>query len=195
MDRSSTGGYLDVLDWWKSSILILTWSADAMDAASANGDLSVLHWWKSSGLRLLWSEKAIDRASRARAGLVGFERTGANMESFRDGFRELEGASVRTRMVEIKRTGSEMSVKVINLASENGHVDALEWGKSSGLQLKCNRYAIDNASSKGHLEVLKCCKANGLEIRWSEVATTNAIRNGHTELGGGNRTGQSRSEV
>ncbi|KAJ3375567.1 hypothetical protein HDU84_000581, partial [Entophlyctis sp. JEL0112] len=64
---------------------------------------------------------------------------------------------------------------LIAYASENGHVDVLEWCKNSGLKMNWINMA-------GSVEVLEWWKNSGLELKWSSHAIGNAMRNKRIDI-------------
>jgi len=52
-------------------------------------------------------------------------------------------------------------------ASANNHVDVLKWWKSSGLELKWTKGAMDFATLGDHVDILQWWKKRGLEMKWS----------------------------
>jgi len=58
----------------------------------------------------------------------------------------------------------------INLASEIGNVEALQWWFDSGLDSKYDSRAVDRACEFGQLEVLDAWKHSGLELKYTSAA-------------------------
>jgi hypothetical protein len=57
---------------------------------------------------------------------------------------------------------------IILNASQNGHIQVLEWFKISGYNFKYGEYAIMHASSNGHIQVLEWFKNSGYEFKYNE---------------------------
>ncbi len=53
-----------------------------------------------------------------------------------------------------------MHENAINMASEYGHVDVLEWFKNSGFEFRYSELAIKWASEKGHTNILEWFQKN-----------------------------------
>jgi hypothetical protein len=70
----------------------------------------------------------------------------------------------------------------LDWASENGHVNVLEWWLKSGLPLKYNEYALNNASAKGHVNVLEWWFKSGLPLKYNEYALYWASFKGHVNV-------------
>ena len=60
---------------------------------------------------------------------------------------------------------------LIDWASENGHVNVLEWFKNSGYEFKYTSNAIDWASENGHVNVLKWFKKDRKSTRLNSSHT------------------------
>jgi len=67
----------------------------------------------------------------------------------------------------------------INLASEIGNVEALQWWFDSGLDSKYDSRALDRACEFGQLEVLDAWKHSGLELNYTSAAIRKAKRSDH----------------
>jgi len=72
--------------------------------------------------------------------------------------------------------------ELINQASSNGHIDILNWWKSSNLKLKYGTCAINIASHNGHINVLNWWKSSGLGLKYSDDAMDDASINGHINV-------------
>ena len=55
MSSASSNGRVDILEWWKNSGYILSYTDDCIDEASIKGQIEVLEWWKNSGLKLKYT--------------------------------------------------------------------------------------------------------------------------------------------
>ena len=71
---------------------------------------------------------------------------------------------------------------IINNASENGHVQVLEWFKRSGYKFKYDNWAIIRASRYGHVQVLEWFKHSGYKFKYDNYAITWASRYGHVQV-------------
>lgn len=65
IDMASQRGYIDILEWWKTSGLTPAskYTHNAVYWESQNGDIEILEWWLHSGLELKYTEDAMDYAS------------------------------------------------------------------------------------------------------------------------------------
>jgi hypothetical protein len=71
---------------------------------------------------------------------------------------------------------------IIKNASENGHVEILEWFKNSGYEFNYDEDAINKASENGHVEILEWFKNSSYEFNYDEDAINKASKNGHIEI-------------
>lgn len=70
------------------------------------------------------------------------------------------------------------SYYAVDVASENGYIDVLNWWKDSGLYLEYLESAMDRASRNGRINVLIWWKNSGLKLKYSTNAMNWASANG-----------------
>ena len=70
----------------------------------------------------------------------------------------------------------------INYASEIGDVQVLEWFKNSGYEFKYNKWALNFASNNKHVQVLEWFKNSGYELKYNEYAINSASIYGHNNI-------------
>jgi hypothetical protein len=71
---------------------------------------------------------------------------------------------------------------IINNASENGHIQVLEWFKNSGYEFKYDNYAISYASKSGNIKVLEWFKNSGYEFKYDVRAINWASDKGNIKV-------------
>ncbi len=83
-----------------------------------------------------------------------------------------------------KKTGFRLkySADAMNSASANGHTNVLDWWKNSGFELEYSNWAINYASANGHTNVLDWWKKSGLGLKYSCWAINDASANGHINV-------------
>jgi hypothetical protein len=70
----------------------------------------------------------------------------------------------------------------IDLASEYGNVDVLEWWFKSGLPFSYSSNALDTASIHGHINVLEWWLKSNLPLKYTNSALDGASANGHVNV-------------
>ncbi|KAI6029416.1 hypothetical protein BKA83DRAFT_102630 [Pisolithus microcarpus] len=128
--------------------------AEAVDSASRNGKIASLDWWISSGLPFEYTEAA------------------------------LEQASARNRIAAaLLKTGLPLKIgRVMEMASNAGHVDVLEWWASSQLEYPLDRHILQRASTLGKIQVLNWWLGSGLQLIFDHEALIGATRHNRSEV-------------
>ena len=82
------------------------------------------------------------------------------------------------------KTNNEIFVSgdSINCASENNHINILDWLKDSDLEFEYTENAIDSASTNGHINILEWFKNSNLEFKYTDNAIDLASTNGHINI-------------
>jgi ankyrin repeat protein len=70
----------------------------------------------------------------------------------------------------------------LNWASQEGHINVLEWWKKSNLKLKYTDHALDWASLHGHINVLEWWKKSNLKLKYTSRALNWASESGHINV-------------
>lgn len=81
-------------------------------------------------------------------------------------------------------TYSKFGIKkpCMDLASQMGYIQVLNWWKYSGLELKYTSDALDSACRLGHVAVLEWWKCSGLELYYTSNAVDLASHEGHVDV-------------
>ncbi|KAJ1545901.1 hypothetical protein HK096_005802 [Nowakowskiella sp. JEL0078] len=181
IDNASASGFVEVLEWWRTSELPLKWTGKALSEASQNGFVHILDWWNTHGFLenpacYKWVQHAFDIANfKGRVNVLAWWRK-SRIKVQTDDVVFLACSSGHTSVLDFWKGDMRESrilwdERSINEASEYGIVNVLEWWKCSGLQLKYNEDALDNATS---VEVLNWWMSSGLQLRWTHKAMDNA---------------------
>jgi hypothetical protein len=170
-------GKVNILEWWKNSGLELKYDEWVLNFAFRNNHVEVLKWWKNSGLELKYDHDEV----------LEWCKNSVLLEWIKNfGFLDLELKYNGLSLDEAYDNGlslNEVSENALDFASQNGHVELLEWWKISGLEeLKYTENALDWASAYGHVELLEWWKNSGLELKYTEIALNLALQNGQVKV-------------
>jgi ankyrin repeat protein len=181
MDDASENGHIDVLNWWMSSGFEIKYSMSAMDYASQNGHINVLDWWIASGLEIKYSHNAMDLASyNGKIDILNWWIKSTDRTFFNLPIVTMQASSQGTRWM---KSGLKLKyIDCMSRASENNHVDALNWWINSELLFEYETGPVFFASVKGHIDVLDWWKQSGLEFKYNECAINEASANGHIDV-------------
>ncbi|KAL4865612.1 hypothetical protein BDV12DRAFT_188087 [Aspergillus spectabilis] len=158
MDGASRAGFLDVLEWWRTSDLELRYTERALESASAEGRVDVLDWWK----------KAAETAPRTRPLLL---KVGKSVL--------LAAQSGRTASLAwwdasgIPYTHAE---SVARIASTHGHVHVLDfWYKLKGSKMIFDCQVLVGPTKNGHDNVLEWWRRSGLRVEFKTCDIEEAL--------------------
>ncbi|KAI8809852.1 hypothetical protein BJ742DRAFT_802637 [Cladochytrium replicatum] len=140
--------------WWKGCVYNMLWSQAAIDQARIDGHICIFDWWKSSGLEAMVC-CCNQPCKRFQSNWI-------------------------TGLVEIQRIGAEVQQRRVGFGDKRGHLNALEWWKSSGLEMKwTDRYTCTHVT---HLNGEK--RADSRCGRFSEDCIDEGSREGRVYVFG-----------
>ncbi|KAL4922447.1 hypothetical protein BDW62DRAFT_207720 [Aspergillus aurantiobrunneus] len=158
MDGASRAGFVNVLEWWRTSGLELRYTERALESASAEGRVGVLDWWK----------KAAETTSRTRPLLL---KVGKSVL--------LAAQSGRTASLAwwdasgIPYTHAE---SVARIASTHGHVHVLDlWYKLKGAKMIFDCQVLVGPTKNGHDNVLEWWRRSGLRVEFKTCDIEEAL--------------------
>ncbi|KAL4929052.1 uncharacterized protein BDV17DRAFT_82462 [Aspergillus undulatus] len=158
MDGASRAGFVDVLEWWRTSGLELRYTERALESASAEGRVTVLDWWKRSA------------ASATRANPLPL-KVGKSVL--------LAAQSGRTASLAwwdasgIPYTHAET---VARIASTHGHVHVLDfWYKLKGAKMIFDCQVLVGPTKNGHDNVLEWWRRSGLRVEFKTCDIEEAL--------------------
>lgn len=158
MDGASRAGFIDVLEWWRTSGLELRYTERALESASAEGRVDVLNWWK----------KAAETASRACPLPL---KVGKSVL--------LAAQSGRTASLAwwdasgIPYTHAE---SVARIASTHGHVHVLGfWYRLKGAKMIFDCQVLVGPTKNGHDNVLEWWRQSGLRVEFKTCDIEEAL--------------------
>ncbi|KZZ92766.1 Flavoprotein [Ascosphaera apis ARSEF 7405] len=192
VDGASRAGFVNVLEWWRTSGLPLLYTERALEAASAQGHISVLEWWKNTHDTApsyapieLKPGKSVLLAAQSGC-IESLAWWDASAVTYSHGECVARIASnhghvhVLQMWYELKGASMIFDNQVLVGATKNGYVDVLEWWKRSGLRVEfktCDiEEAIEDAVSGAEDRVRQWWEASGLNLgvgmnEWMKVKT------------------------
>lgn len=157
MDGASRAGFLDVLDWWRSSGLELRYTERALEAASAEGRVSVLEWWKRASstspatnpLPLKVGKSVLLAAQSGRAESIAWWDASGIPYSHAESVARIASTHGHVGVLELwhQLKGAKMifDCQVLVGPTKNGHDNVLEWWRRSGLRVEFKTCDIEEA--------------------------------------------------
>ncbi len=196
LDGASRAGFVEVLDWWLSSGLRLSYTERALESASAKGHTDVLEWWKKASesqrgkdgetsLPLKAGKSILAAAQYGRADAIKWWDESGIPYAHEDGVARLASlhghVDVLSLWRELKGNKMIFDNQVLVGATKNGHAGVLEWWKRSGLSVEYKTCDIEEAMEDavgggGEGEVREWWGRNGLNLgvgtgEWMKVKT------------------------
>ncbi|KAK2754278.1 hypothetical protein FQN54_007158 [Arachnomyces sp. PD_36] len=180
VDGASRAGFVDVLEWWRTSGLPLVYSERSLESASAEGNIAVLEWWKRASENApasnpipLRTGKSILLAAQAgcTSSLAWWDASGIPY-THSDSVTRIASTHGHVPVLDlwhrIKGPKLIFDNQVLVGATKNGHVDVLEWWKQSGLRVEfktCDiEEALEDAVSGREESVRRWWDRNGLNL-------------------------------
>jgi len=171
LDGASRGGFINVLEWWRTSGLPLKFTEQALEQASSSGHLAVLEWWKSLSM-------AVDDNTASRSDSKGQQ------------IRLKPGKSIcyatQNGRTEVVRWWVHSGIPfphedtVAKLASTHGYVDILQlWHNLKGSKMIFDNQVLVGATKNGHVGVLEWWKRSGLKVEFKTCDVEEALEDGH----------------
>ncbi|KKK17728.1 hypothetical protein ARAM_005980 [Aspergillus rambellii] len=157
MDGASRAGFINVLEWWRTSGLELRYTERALESASAEGRVAVLDWWKSAADKapayrplLLKVGKSVLLAAQSgrTASLAWWDASGipyTHAESVARIASTHGHVHVLDFWYRLKGTKMIFDCQVLVGPTKNGHDNVLEWWRRSGLRVEFKTCDIEEA--------------------------------------------------
>ncbi|RAH40833.1 uncharacterized protein BO95DRAFT_287847 [Aspergillus brunneoviolaceus CBS 621.78] len=169
MDGASRAGFVNVLEWWRTSGLELRYTERALEAASAEGQVAVLDWWKraSSAPLATSSHPVLASGRRTRIPLKVGKSVLLAAQSGRTASLAWWDASG------IPYTHGE---SVARIASTHGHVHVLEfWHRLKGAKMIFDSQVLVGPTKNGHDAVLEWWRRSGLRVEFKTCDIEEAL--------------------
>ncbi|KAE8151380.1 hypothetical protein BDV25DRAFT_94989 [Aspergillus avenaceus] len=157
MDGASRAGYVNVLEWWRTSGLELRYTERALESASAEGRVAVLEWWKNASANAPASKpiplkvgKSVLLAAQSgrTASLAWWDASGipySHAESVARIASTHGHVHVLDFWYQLKGAKMIFDSQVLVGPTKNGHDNVLEWWRRSGLRVEFKTCDIEEA--------------------------------------------------
>ncbi|KAL4896167.1 MFS general substrate transporter [Aspergillus ambiguus] len=157
MDGASRAGYINVLEWWRTSGLELRYTERALEAASAEGRVAVLDWWKkasasapvSKPIPLKVGKSVLLAAQSGRAASLAWWDASGIPYSHAESVARIASTHGHVHVLDFwyRLKGAKMifDCQVLVGPTKNGHDNVLEWWRRSGLRVEFKTCDIEEA--------------------------------------------------
>ncbi|KAE8333256.1 hypothetical protein BDV39DRAFT_166604 [Aspergillus sergii] len=157
MDGASRAGFVNVLEWWRTSGLELRYTERALESASAEGRVSVLDWWKkasanappSDPIPLKVGKSVLLAAQSGRAASLAWWDASGIPYSHAESVARIASTHGHVHVLDFwyRLKGAKMifDSQVLVGPTKNGHDNVLEWWRQSGLRVEFKTCDIEEA--------------------------------------------------
>lgn len=157
MDGASRAGFVDVLEWWRTSGLELRYTERALESASAEGRVNVLEWWKrasatapsSRPIPLKVGKSVLLAAQSGRTASLAWWDASGIPYTHAESVARIASTHGHVHVLDFwyKLKGAKMifDCQVLVGPTKNGHDNVLEWWRRSGLRVEFKTCDIEEA--------------------------------------------------
>lgn len=157
MDGASRAGFVNVLEWWRTSGLELKYTERALESASAEGHVAVLDWWKhasfnappSHPIPLKVGKSVLLAAQSGRTASLAWWDASGIPYSHAESVARIASTHGHVHVLEFwhRLKGPKMifDSQVLVGPTKNGHDNVLEWWRRSGLRVEFKTCDIEEA--------------------------------------------------
>lgn len=158
MDGASRAGFVNVLEWWRTSGLELRYTERALEAASAEGRVAVLAWWKAASANAPPSNPIPLKVGKSVLLAAQSGRTASLAWWDASGIPYTHGESVA------------------RIASTHGHVHVLDfWYRLKGAKMIFDSQVLVGPTKNGHDNVLEWWRRSGLRVEFKTCDIEEAL--------------------
>ncbi|KAI4227732.1 MAG: hypothetical protein L6R40_008188 [Gallowayella cf. fulva] len=182
--------------WQRSpSFLTKEYNADALDFASKSGFVNVLQWWRTSGLPLRYTDAALEQASsQGHIAVLEWWRSASHSHQDRsDSIAQTQHTSISAARVTDKTSsnGDAMGLHPLRLkvgksliyAAQNGQTATIHWWMTSGIPTVHEEAVARTASANGHVNVLRLWKEiKGEKMQYDNQVLVGPTKNEHVDV-------------
>jgi len=182
VDGASRAGFVNVLEWWRTSGLELRYTERALESASAEGRVDVLEWWKNASANAppdkpiplkVGKSVLLAAQSGSTASLAWWDASGIPY-SHAESVARIASTHGHVHVLDLwyRLKGPKMIFdnQVLVGATKNGHDHVLEWWRRSGLRVEFKTCDIEEALedadpvSGAEARVRRWWERNGLNL-------------------------------
>ncbi|KAL2822843.1 hypothetical protein BDW59DRAFT_101405 [Aspergillus cavernicola] len=157
MDGASRAGFINVLEWWRTSGLELRYTERALESASAEGRVPVLNWWKKSAesasptlpIPLKVGKSVLLAAQSGRTASLAWWDASGIPYTHAESVARIASTHGHVHVLDFwyKLKGAKMifDCQVLVGPTKNGHDNVLEWWRRSGLRVEFKTCDIEEA--------------------------------------------------
>ncbi|KAL2870323.1 uncharacterized protein BJX67DRAFT_280299 [Aspergillus lucknowensis] len=157
MDGASRAGFVNVLEWWRTSGLELRYTERALEAASAEGRVAVLDWWKKASetapfsrpIPLKVGKSVLLAAQSGRTCSLAWWDASGIPYTHAESVARIASTHGHVHVLEFwyRLKGAKMifDCQVLVGPTKNGHDNVLEWWRRSGLRVEFKTCDIEEA--------------------------------------------------
>ncbi|KNG85474.1 putative phosphopentothenoylcysteine decarboxylase [Aspergillus nomiae NRRL 13137] len=157
MDGASRAGFVNVLEWWRTSGLELRYTERALESASAEGRVAVLDWWKkasanappSDPIPLKVGKSVLLAAQSGRTASLAWWDASGIAYSHAESVARIASTHGHVHVLDFwyRLKGAKMifDSQVLVGPTKNGHDNVLEWWRQSGLRVEFKTCDIEEA--------------------------------------------------
>ncbi|PYH93026.1 phosphopentothenoylcysteine decarboxylase [Aspergillus ellipticus CBS 707.79] len=158
MDVASRAGFVNVLEWWRTSGLELRYTERALESASAEGRVAVLAWWQAASANAPASKRIPLKVGKSVLLAAQSGRTASLAWWDASGIPYSHGESVA------------------RIASTHGHVHVLEfWHRLKGAKMIFDSQVLVGPTKNGHDNVLEWWRRSGLRVEFKTCDIEEAL--------------------
>ncbi|PLB45339.1 hypothetical protein P170DRAFT_392105 [Aspergillus steynii IBT 23096] len=157
MDGASRAGFVNVLEWWRTSGLELRYTERALESASAEGRVNVLQWWKdasdkappSNPIPLKVGKSVLLAAQSGRTESIAWWDASGIPYSHAESVARIASTHGHVHVLDFwyRLKGAKMifDCQLLVGPTKNGHDNVLEWWRQSGLRVEFKTCDIEEA--------------------------------------------------
>lgn len=176
VDGASRQGFIDVLEWWRQSGLVMKYTEAALESASGRGRVNVLEWWKEASQHHQSSQ--FDEAEKQSQRRL-YSRPPSPPSPAIHTYPHAIGHSNPNSTLKLK-VG-----KSILVAAQNGRANVVRWWDDSGIPYSHSEAVAKIASAYGHVNVLetwKSCKGDEFGMLFDSSVLVGPTKNGWVRI-------------